>query len=86
MSKVEISAEFDPETGFFWAMFATVPGQQEKSCPMVTLYENSEGKFFAAKESRNVRPASVELIEDLGEWLDDRVKWLKLNAISGRLT
>ncbi len=85
MSKVEISAEFDPETAIFWVMFATEPGWQEMHCPTVALYENSEGKFFAAEKSRNVKPTSVELIEDPGKWLDDRVKWLKLNAISGRL-
>ena len=76
MSKVEISAEFDPETGFFWAMFATATGEEKKHCPTVILYENSGGKFFAAEESRNVKPTSVELIEYPGKWLDDRVAWL----------
>lgn len=81
MSKVSLNDKYNLKTAYFWAMFATEPDQQEKHCPTVTLYENSEGEFFAVEQSRRVEPTSADLIEDPREWLDERFKWFEDNAI-----
>ena len=86
MSKVNIDKEHEPKTAVFWAKFATEVGKQKKHCPMVTLYENREGEFFAVEQAPGALPMTYELIKDPKKWLDDCVEWLKLNAISDRLT
>lgn len=77
MSKITIDANHNPENAIFWASFATESGQQKKHCPTVTLYENSEGEFFAAEGSRRVAPTTAELVIDPREWLQECIDRLK---------
>ena len=78
MSKVNIDEEHNPKTAVFWAMFADEPGNQKEHCPMVTLYENQKGEFFAVQESPNVNmePTGFTLVKNPREWLDEQVKRL----------
>ena len=76
MSMVEINAKHDPKTAVFWARFATAVGEQQRHCPTVTLYENSEGEFFVVEESPKVAPTRTELVIDPRKWLQKRVDWL----------
>ena len=77
MDKVDIDKEHNPETAFFWASFAIKDGQRKKHCPTVTLYRNSEGKFFAVEASPGIDPTRVELVKDPWEWLQEEINRLK---------
>ena len=87
MSRVDINEKYNPDTAFFWARFATNAGQQERHCPTVALFENSDGKFFAVEETRSPlwrtlprteanAPIFAELITDPKSWLAEHVRWL----------
>ena len=68
MSKINIDADHNPKTAFFWASFATEDEQQQKHCPTVTLYRNSEGKFFAVQASPGIDPAGLYTANSIGRY------------------
>ena len=78
MNEIDIDEDHDPRTGFFWASFAIEDEQLQQHCPTVTLFRNSEGKFFAVEQTEPGRDlTTMKLVKDPWEWLQEEIKHLK---------